>query len=171
MKVACYVTAVTWNRQRLLARPDVAEVILDEVEFYRGKYKCSFCGFVIMPDHWHFVFLADDEEISRVLRDLKSMIARLVIDKWKETSQGTHLLERIRRPDGQKRQHSHSLWQEGNWKVLIEEPSQIEHRLDYMHANPIRAGLVERPSDWTLSSYRWYESREPVGVTIDMDWL
>ncbi len=171
VNVACYVTAIAWNRQRLLARPDVARVILEEVEFYRSKYKYCFCGFVIMPDHWHFVFITDEEKISPVLRDMKSMIARLVVDKWKKTPDGTRLLEKICLPVGEKRQHTYSLWQEGNWKTLIEQPSQIERRLDYMHANPIRAGLVERAEDWKLSSYRWYEFREPVGATIDMDWF
>ena len=45
--------------------------------------------------------------------------------------------------------------------VLNEE---LEH---FRHENPVRAGLVERATDWKWSSARWYEWRRSVGVPID----
>lgn len=171
MNVACYVTAVAWNRQPFLTRADVATIILEQVTFYRKKHHFYHCGYVIMPDHWHFVMIVDEKKISAVLRDMKSMIARKVIDLWKQSSESQQLLKRIRLPETGKRNHLYSLWQAGNWKVLIEDEFNIEKRINYIHANPLRAGLVKRPEEWPWSSYRWYEFREPVGVEIDMDWL
>ena len=171
MNIGCYVTAVAFRREAILARPDVAAVILEEIEFYRKKFGYRFCGFVIMPDHFHFVMITDESIVSSILRDLKSMIARMVVDKWKEMPGGHALLERVRLSREVKGNHRYSLWQEGNWKVVLEEAEQIERRLEYMHANPLRAGLVKRPEDWTWSSYRWYQFREEVGVPIDMDWI
>lgn len=38
--------------------------------------------------------------------------------------------------------------------------------IDYIHANPIRRGFVERARQWKWSSARWYESE---GQDIDPD--
>ena len=48
----------------------------------------------------------------------------------------------------------------------IYERTKLEEKLQYMHENPVRARLVERPSDWRWSSARWYEWRRTVGVPI-----
>jgi hypothetical protein len=32
--------------------------------------------------------------------------------------------------------------------------------IDYIHLNPNRRGLAERPSDWRWSSASWFEGRE-----------
>jgi putative transposase len=37
---------------------------------------------------------------------------------------------------------------------------------DYMHNNPVKAGLVDNPVDWPYSSARWYLLRKAVGVDI-----
>jgi putative transposase len=170
MRIACYVTAVAFQRMAVLLQPEVSSAILEELEFYRTNRQFQLCGYVVMPDHWHFVMICDEQEISPILRDMKSMIARLALDRLQNTADNSQLLEQLRRPKMSKRQHQFSLWQPGNWKVLMEDPSEVERRLMYIHANPVRAKLVVRPENWHLTSYRWYLSREPVGVTIDTEW-
>jgi putative transposase len=39
-------------------------------------------------------------------------------------------------------------------------------KLEYMHQNPVKAGLVAMPCDWPWSSARYYESGRPVGVPV-----
>jgi len=36
----------------------------------------------------------------------------------------------------------------------------------YMHENPVRAGLVDRATDWKWSSARWHQRRRLVGVPV-----
>jgi putative transposase len=38
---------------------------------------------------------------------------------------------------------------------------------DYMHANPVRRGLVDKPEDWEWSSARWYTGLRPVKIEMD----
>ena len=49
----------------------------------------------------------------------------------------------------------------------IHKRKKVEEKLAYIHANPVRAGLVERSTDWRWSSAWWYEWRQTVGVPID----
>ena len=38
---------------------------------------------------------------------------------------------------------------------------------NYVHANPVRRGLVVAPTDWEWSSARWYEGERDVKLRMD----
>ena len=57
-------------------------------------------------------------------------------------------------------------WQPKYYSFEIYSRAKIEEKLTYMHQNPVRAGLVERPVDWKWSSARWYDRQQTVGVPI-----
>ena len=58
----------------------------------------------------------------------------------------------------QRRFHDFNVWSQ---KKRIE-------KLNYMHANPVKRGLVEHPKDWPWSSFSFYAKREPGLVRIDL---
>lgn len=123
-----------------------------------------------MPDHWHFIMITASDQIHSILRDLKSMIGRMVIDVWKRTTEGAELLEQIRRRTVAAYNWRWSLWQAGNWKVLTDSVDRIETQLDYIHRNPVRAGFVDNATDWKWSSANWYLNQSPCGIELDTDW-
>jgi len=49
----------------------------------------------------------------------------------------------------------------------------IRQKLNYIHNNPVRAGLCDHPAKWRWSSYRAYLSHRPgeVPIEIDQRWL
>jgi len=48
---------------------------------------------------------------------------------------------------------------------LFTEKKAIE-KLNYMHWNPVRAGLVSSPCQWRWSSARYFEQQKSVGVPL-----
>ena len=46
------------------------------------------------------------------------------------------------------------------------DPAKIDEKLNYMHLNPVRAGLVEHPTEWRWGSARWYIEGRTVGISI-----
>ncbi len=48
----------------------------------------------------------------------------------------------------------------------IIKPDTAWKMVEYLHLNPVRRGLVERPEDWELSSARWYAGIKPVPLEI-----
>ena len=57
-------------------------------------------------------------------------------------------------------------WQPKYYSFEIFSRQKLEEKLNYMHLNPVRAGLVQRAVDWRWSSARWYEWSRTVGVPI-----
>jgi putative transposase len=43
-------------------------------------------------------------------------------------------------------------------------------KLKYIHRNPVKRGLVERPEDWAWSSFRHYVTGESGVVEIESPW-
>ncbi|MCM8826817.1 MAG: hypothetical protein NC904_04785 [Candidatus Omnitrophica bacterium] len=66
------------------------------------------------------------------------------------------------------------LW-EGTFKnVLVNNDEQLLHLTRYIHLNPTTAFLVERPEDWSFSSYREYldkEDKDKIGYQRDLEMI
>lgn len=50
------------------------------------------------------------------------------------------------------------LWQRGFYDFNIYSEEKLLEKLNYVHHNPVRAGLVLSPGDYKWSSYRLYSS-------------
>ena len=59
---------------------------------------------------------------------------------------------------GSKNSHNadFQLWQQDNHPIELYSPSILHQKLDYIHYNPVAAGIVEKPEDYLYSSARDY---------------
>ena len=126
---------VTVNLRRALA-PRAAsefELVAAAINESRRKLSFLFLGYVLMPDHGHaLIGPTFPLTISRVVQDVKWLSARS--------------LNRRRQASGPVRQHPF-------WDRFVRHPREFGARLDYMHLNPVRKGLVKRAEEWPWSSY------------------
>ena len=90
------------------------------------------------------------------MRDFKSFTSR----KLRESIE-THPNERrkewmlwMMKRAGTKSSHHHGfqLWQEGNHPIELSTKAITQQKLEYIYNNPVNAGLVYRPEDWSFSS-------------------
>lgn len=61
-------------------------------------------------------------------------------------------------------------WQHRFYDFNVFTERKRKEKLDYMHLNPVRRGLVERPEDWRWSSYRYHAFQEAGPVKINEGW-
>jgi hypothetical protein len=43
-------------------------------------------------------------------------------------------------------------------------------KLNYIHRNPLRAGLIDDPAAYPYSSYRNYDNGDQSLIKVDKDW-
>jgi putative transposase len=48
------------------------------------------------------------------------------------------------------------IWQQSFYDRVIQSDVQLSNEINYMHYNPVRAGLVDSPRDYEFSSHRYY---------------
>ena len=97
-----------------------------------------------MPDHLHLIVNPRDGRVIEFTGQLKSLAARAIT----YTAVG---IEFKQHSDG-----SHNVWQDSFKAVPLWSSWMIWQKINYIHANPVRAGWVENPEDYLYSSARNY---------------
>jgi putative transposase len=114
-------------------------------------------GFVVMPDHVHaIVWFPMPDQLSHFMKQLKQrssvQIKRLIRTSLIRYNQAIGPAEPV--------------WQAGYYDFSLFTQRKVEEKLIYMHQNPVRAGLVERPCEWPWSSARYYDTGRSVGAPV-----
>lgn len=123
---------------------------------------------LIMPDHLH-VMTSKPNTSADVLRRIKGLTARRVIDYLKENNHQRSLEKLQHQP--WKREHNYSLWQQEKNVFSIFSEAVFMQKVNYIHLNPVRAGLIERAIDYKFSSARIWQrcpcDDEPLRMDLD----
>jgi putative transposase len=61
-------------------------------------------------------------------------------------------------------------WQKRYYDFNVRNYAQFVEKLRYIHRNPVKAGLCERPEDWEWSSFRHYATGCTERVEIESEW-
>lgn len=143
-----FVTFSCYRRRPLLDTGSKRELFERALERTRRSYGFFVTGYAVMPEHVHF--LASEPErgvLSTAIQAMKQSVARQLALRGPE-------------PFWQARYYDFNVWS---------ERKRIE-KLNYMHLNPVRRGLVGRPEDWPWSSFRHYTTGYQGIVEIESQW-
>ncbi|MFN2498806.1 MAG: transposase [Pyrinomonadaceae bacterium] len=121
---------------------------------------------VIMLDHLHLL-TNQPKTSAEVLRYLKGITARRTIDHLRQNNFQSSLAKL--QHESWKREHRYSLWQQEKNVFSIYSESMFMQKVNYIHLNPVRAGLVERPIDYRWSSARIWHGQEAEDEPLRMD--
>jgi REP-associated tyrosine transposase len=164
-----YITLVTKDRLPVFRTERMKEILCHAIDEARKSAGFLLFAYVIMIDHMH-VLTSRPSTNSDVLRVLKGLTAHRVIDYLKQNNYVSSLaqLEHQKR----ERNYQYSLWQtEKNVFPIFSEKMFME-KLNYIHQNPVRAGLVDRAIDYRWSSARIWQGcplkDEPLLVDKDL---
>ena len=146
------------------------QVITDSLSYCRDHKGLRIHAYVIMPTHIHLIVSADGD-ISGVLRDFKTYTSKRLVELF--AAQKNPPFINVFRFCGKDNTPptEHKVWQDGNHPEMIKTQPFFLSKLNYLHANPMRKGLVIDPVAWTWSSLRAYEGCGDVPLEVDgIEW-
>ncbi len=155
-----------YHGYRFFERERTRRWFLEALQAARTKHLVLVWAYVIMPEHIHLLVCPKEEGpvISAFLRSLKEPIARQAIAYLGKHAPGW--LDRITVAEGDRVRRR--FWQPGGgYDRNVVEAATLLSMIEYIHANPVRRGLVKRPEDWEWSSARWYAGIRPVAIEMD----
>jgi putative transposase len=164
-----YVTTVTFRRAPIFRSNTACSLFINTLDETRGKHPFKLIGYVVMPDQVHLLLNPQSCDISDLMRRLKGISARRILD-WLREEGREESLSKLRFDNPQKRSHTHAVWLKDFSAVDLWSPKFIRQKLNYIHCNPVRAGLCEHPVGWRWSSYHAYLPHKQGDVPIEMDW-
>jgi putative transposase len=163
---ALYITIVSKDRLPVFQTDALKIVACRAIDEARNSGGFLLFAYVIMLDHIHLLTNCPGASAD-VLRYLKGITGRRVIDYLKEKNHETSLAK-LRHEDW-KRKHSYSLWQKEKNVFSIYSEAMFMQKVNYIHLNPVRAGLVERAIDSRWSSARIWQRQKAEDEPLRMD--
>jgi putative transposase len=107
----------------------------------REKHGFSLTAWVIMPDHWHVIIYPPYPlTISTIIKAVKAISTISINVSRHETGE---------------------LWQGRFFDHALRTVRDYHAKVEYIHLNPVRSGLVTRAEDWKWSSRREFSGASP----------
>lgn len=160
-------TFTCYHRFPLLSKDRSRQWLADSIQRARRRHCFDLWAYVMMPEHVHLVIhpRGADYQISTILKAIKWPVARWALDYLRQADPGW--LERLTdRQCGGK--STARFWQRGGgYDRNVRRYDTLAQMIEYIHANPVRRGLVAEPSDWRWSSARWYDGQRDVPLPMD----
>ncbi|MBC8870619.1 MAG: transposase [Planctomycetes bacterium] len=127
-----------------------AEVVRSLKHFDGERY--DLVAWAVMPSHLHWVFRPRDEWVQSLGAAAKDRSPRRRIQHSVNLHTALECNRLLRRTGG--------FWQRESYDHCVRDEEELERIVAYIHANPVRAGLVERATDFRFSSAREHALRE-----------
>ena len=112
-------------------------------------------GYVVMSNHIHMIIQSNDGKLSDLLRDFKKFTAKTILGKIQNEPESRRewMLERFKlATESHSRNKNYQIWQYGNHAEEIFTEHFLWSKLDYIHMNPVRSGIVKKIDDYIYSS-------------------
>ena len=142
-----FITFCCYSRRKLLTSPTSMRVFELALERIRRTFGLRIYAYVVMPEHVHVLLSEPDRQtLADALKSLKQGVSRRLIE------------------------NAEHFWQKRYYDFNIRDYPQFMEKLRYIHRNPLKAGLCERPEDWEWSSFRHYATGCEGTVEIESEW-
>ena len=141
-----FVTCRLFPRRRVLLASEFARWAR-VIHARRQKHGFLLTAWVFLPDHWHAIlFPRFPASISRVMESIK-------------VGSTLHI--------NADRKESGLLWQPRFFDRARRSVKEYHEKVEYLHLNPVRAGLVQRAEDWPWSSVPDYTGSLEAAVSAN----
>ena len=119
-------------------------------------------AFVIMSNHVHCILSSKGRDLSTIIKEFKTFTSKQIIKSiiTEPESRRKWILELFTKAaQGHSRNKNYQVWTHDNHPMELFSNKFFNQKLEYIHNNPVKAGIVENPSDYLYSSARIYAGK------------
>ncbi len=163
---AHFLTFSCYHRLPLLSKDRTRNWFVEALQASRQKYRFDLWAWVIMPEHVHLLIWPRRPKYKTglILADIKRPVGQRAIAFLAEHS--PDFLERLTVRNRSRTYRR--FWQAGPGQDRnVYDPKTAHEIIEYMHANPVRRGLVDRPEDWPWSSAAHWAGKQDIVLKVD----
>lgn len=158
----------------VFSRQIYRDLFLESLSYCRKEKGLNIHAWVIMSNHIHLIISCKSGfDLADIIRDLKKYTSFKIIKEIKkgitESRREWMLFLFAKAGKENSNNTNYQFWRQDNHPIELDFVSNIfQQKLDYLHNNPVSAGIVERPEDYIYSSARDYQE---IKGLIEMDVL
>jgi putative transposase len=143
-----FVTFCCDHRRQLFTTDASRRIFESALERVRRSFRLHVYGYVVMPEHVHLLLSEPQQDtLADALKSLKQGVSRRLLGD------------------------ADHFWQKRYYDFNIRNYPQFVEKLRYIHRNPVKQGLCDRPEDWQWSSFRHYAMGGcPTQARLSLEW-
>ena len=165
-----FVTFSCYHRHPLLNSDEIRRTFESALERVRRCYRLYIYAYVLMPEHVHL--LLSEPQLEDDL--LKPGLGYKADYDWLRRPQDCTLAGAVKSlKQGVSRRFigdAKHFWQKRYYDFNVRTHRQFEQKVRYLHNNPVKRGLCDRPEDWPWSSFRHFAAGVEGRVKIESEW-
>ena len=138
------------NQENIFATQDNYLFLLRRAKSTLENAPVRILAYCLMPNHYHFLLQGkEDQAIPRFIQRLFNSYTQAY---------------------NRQQDRSGTLFQGRAKHILVDKDEYLLHLARYIHLNPVRAGIVQRPGDWPYLNYlEWVDKRD--GSLVDREFV
>lgn len=148
----------------VFSREQYKELFLESLKYCQEKKGMVLHAWVIMTNHVHLIISSISNKLEHVVRDLKKFTSKQISKAIKENNAESRKewMLNIFSYTGKNNNNNKEFqfWKQDYHPIELDTPEKMKQRLDYLHENPVRGGLVWEPWHYKYSSAIDYYTNE-----------
>jgi putative transposase len=154
-----FITCSCYRRRPLLGTARARDVFVKILGEVRDKYDLGLIGYTTMPEHIHLLMSEPNvANLSTVMQLLKQRVSRALRGKRRRRRAAAGQLKLWEEPASKT---PRAFWQRRFYDFNVWSWKKKNEKLNYIHFNPVKRGLVKHPKDWKWSSFGFYSLGTP----------
>jgi putative transposase len=152
-----FITTTVVNFARVFTADKYCDILISNIRHYQEKYAFKIFGYVVMPSHFHWIVEVNPARgtVSDIMRDLKKYSAWDLLEALRNDHRNDLVWLFEQYAEGFPNQ-KRKFWTKRFDDVVIRNRDMFRGILEYIHHNPVKAGLVEEAVLYKYSSARNY---------------
>jgi putative transposase len=157
----------------VFTRQSYRDIMIESFKHCQREKGLHLHAYVIMSNHVHLIVSVDEGfTVSDFIRDCKKFTSKKILHEIENSgieSRKDWMLHQFKYYASlHTRNEKYQLWEQDNHPIELSSPAFIQQKIDYIHDNPVAAGLVYKAEDYIYSSASNYAGIDQI---IDVDCL
>jgi len=148
----------------VFTRKENKDLIIENLKYCQENKGLAIYAYVIMSNHIHIIVRSNTENLSNTIGGFKKHVSKLLkaqlLENNKESRRDWMKVVFEYHAKYNKRVGDFQLWTHSNHAILLDTEAKFESKENYIHLNPVRAGIVRNAEDYLYSSAGFYYDRE-----------
>jgi len=165
-------TVVGWVD--VFTRKECCQILIDSFNYCRDNKGLILYAYVFMGSHIHLLAAAahGSKGMSAIVRDYKTFTSKKIIEWITDNPMESRRdwLDVVFKYHGKYNSNNnlYQVWKQHNKPMICLTPHFTLQKLNYIHYNPVKSGLVDHPEDYRYSSARNYLGRKDTILDVEI---
>jgi putative transposase len=150
------------------------DIAVDSLKYCQQHKGLKLFAFVIMSNHIHLLAQSEAGDLSDIIRDFKNHTSKNFLEVINDTTESRRdWMKIVFEYHGKlKSKQTNQVWTHENHAEHIYSDKFLKQKINYIHENPVRSGIVDKSEEYLYSSARNYADLDGVidVIRIDTKW-